>query len=276
MAVTLMVWLTCAADTLTDGTRDAMAAALAGQAAWAAEHHMSLSPGDDDDNNDDNARGVALLRQVEDPRVVLETSAWPSAAQHARWLASEPYARGAAAVAPHFDMARLRFCYLDAGIFSGTAAAAAAAAVGSGSGPGLGSDGREREKDKEDEEVEKEEEGGPLLLPLLASPVVSVDSMTVAAARRRDFERDWDRVRGALEDYARPSAVRAAWRVATTGSKTDDADADADTDEFLFFCGWPSVERHHEFASSEGFQDFSSALLPYVLSREVRHYRRVL
>ncbi|KAI1503646.1 hypothetical protein F5X99DRAFT_417174 [Biscogniauxia marginata] len=227
MPVTNLVWLTSSSATFTDEDKAAMERALGAQAEWVARNVPSAPRGRD-------ARGVGLFRQVEDPRVVLETAHWESTEQHLAWLASDEYKASSAALVPHFLLDQIEYFHLDVDVFSGD---------GDGDGDG---DGK---------------------VPLLKSPVVSVGRVTVAADRKEDLAKAWEGGKGVLEAFAKPHVVRSGWRKQK---------ADPDTEESVFFIGWPAVERHAELAKTEDFVKYATPLLSFAKTNDVKHYRRVL
>ncbi|KUI60807.1 hypothetical protein VP1G_07990 [Cytospora mali] len=72
-------------------------------------------------------------------------------------------------------------------------------------------------------------------------------------------------VKGLLGDFAKPFAVRGAW-------KTDLEDEPRDA-EWYVVVGWPSVEKHMDFAKQESFAKYRE-LMGFITHFEVRHYRR--
>ncbi|CAJ2507459.1 Uu.00g086450.m01.CDS01 [Anthostomella pinea] len=223
MAVTLLVWLTSAADKLTEESKQAMEGALGTQADW-VRTNIPTAP------KDRESRGAVLFQQVEDPRVALETSQWESLDQHNTWLASEEYKNSSVTVVPHFDFSKLEYFYLDGSVFAAA-----------------GNEAQET--------------------PLLKSPVISVSRMTVASAEKEAFIEAWAGFKGSLETFAKPHVVQGGWRA---------QQADQDTDEFVIFCGWPTVEKHLAFGSTEDFPKYGSPLLSLTQTRDAKHYHRVL
>ncbi|KAI1117171.1 hypothetical protein F5Y14DRAFT_373383 [Nemania sp. NC0429] len=102
---------------------------------------------------------------------------------------------------------------------------------------------------------------------LLRSPVVSVGRIQVPADRKDEFAQAWDSGKTVLEDFAKPRAVRSGFRVQKS---------DPDTDELVFFVGWPSVEKHGEFGRSPGFAEYAGPLQAIAKSLDVKHYKRIL
>ncbi|KAH8682400.1 hypothetical protein BX600DRAFT_448470 [Xylariales sp. PMI_506] len=102
---------------------------------------------------------------------------------------------------------------------------------------------------------------------LSQSAVISVGRCFIGLEHRKDFERNKNSVMGFLEDFARPYVVRGAWKF------VEQPDADQ---EFVFMCGWPSVERHMEFAKSEHFPTYASGMKEFVKGFDVKHYQRIL
>ncbi|GAP84159.1 hypothetical protein SAMD00023353_0600560 [Rosellinia necatrix] len=102
---------------------------------------------------------------------------------------------------------------------------------------------------------------------LLQSPVVSVGRVQIPADKKDEFAKAWENGKTILEDFAKPRVVRSGFRVQRS---------DPDTDELVFFVGWPSVERHGEFPLSAGFADYAKPLRAIAKDFDVKHYRRIL
>ncbi|KAI0533452.1 hypothetical protein GGR58DRAFT_113862 [Xylaria digitata] len=102
---------------------------------------------------------------------------------------------------------------------------------------------------------------------LLRSPVISVGRVQVPADKKDGFQKAWKNGKTILEDFAKPKVVRSSFRVQK---------ADPDTDEFVFFVGWPSVEKHGEFGQSPSFATYAEPLRTVAKSVDVKHYKRIL
>ncbi|KAI1772855.1 hypothetical protein F4818DRAFT_126691 [Hypoxylon cercidicola] len=102
---------------------------------------------------------------------------------------------------------------------------------------------------------------------LLESPVIRVERLTITADDRQAFNQGWNDVKGILERFAKPHVVKGGWRI----EKEDQS-----LEEFVFACGWPSVDRHGEFATARDFDKYESVLLAIAATREVKHYQRIL
>ncbi|KAI5867306.1 hypothetical protein GGS23DRAFT_547730 [Durotheca rogersii] len=102
---------------------------------------------------------------------------------------------------------------------------------------------------------------------LLESPVVSLERLTVAAEGRQAFDDAWREVKGVLEEFAKPNVVKGGWRIEKESPALE---------EFVVGSGWPSVERHGEFAASPGFPTYASAIEPLIAARDTKHYQRIL
>ncbi|KAI1312735.1 hypothetical protein F5Y03DRAFT_381500 [Xylaria venustula] len=102
---------------------------------------------------------------------------------------------------------------------------------------------------------------------LLRSPVISVGRVQIAADKKEEFSKAWDTARPILEDFAKPKVVRSGFRVQK---------ADPDTEEFVFFVGWLSVEHHGRFGTSPRFSEYAIALRTLAKNLDVKHYKRVL
>lgn len=103
-------------------------------------------------------------------------------------------------------------------------------------------------------------------VPLVDSPVISVVRHFVAPGEKAAFEKKFNQVKGlyCVEQFAQPHSVRGAWKV---------EDEESETAEWVVIAGWPSVERHMEFAKHETFAIYRE-LMDLFVSFEVRHYRR--
>jgi len=206
-----------------------MEAAFDAQAEWVARNvPLALASREE--------RGVSLLQQVDDPRVVMETAHWSSSDEHNAWLASEEYKASSAPLGAHFDFSKLEYFHLDVDAFRPVAAGAAG------------------------EKEEKPE-------PLLQSPVIGVGRVQIPADRRNDFSKAWEDGKGILEAFVKPRVLRYGFRVQK---------ADPDTDELVFFVGWESIEKHSEFAQSPGFPNWASPLQAISKGLDLKYYKRVL
>ncbi|KAI0883207.1 uncharacterized protein GGS22DRAFT_168122 [Annulohypoxylon maeteangense] len=104
-------------------------------------------------------------------------------------------------------------------------------------------------------------------IPLLKSPLFSLTRVAIAAGDRGTFDQGWNEVKGIAEKFVKPYTVQHGWRI----EKEDEA-----LEEFVLTCGWPSVERHGEFPTAEGFEKLSDTITPYIKTRNVVHYKRIL
>ncbi|KAI0428482.1 hypothetical protein F5Y09DRAFT_285623 [Xylaria sp. FL1042] len=102
---------------------------------------------------------------------------------------------------------------------------------------------------------------------LLRSPVVSVGRVQIPADRKDEFLKAWDTCKTVLDDFVKPRVERSSFRVQK---------ADPDTDEFLLFIGWPSVEKHGEFEQSPAYGEFGNTLRTFTKAFDVKHYKRIL
>ncbi|KAI2464894.1 hypothetical protein F4781DRAFT_51764 [Annulohypoxylon bovei var. microspora] len=173
-------------------------------------------------------RGVGLFQQVEDPSINLLTAHWESADQHKVWLESSENKTVFPGLEDYFQLQKTYFFHFGAEIFA----------------PGVNGE-----------------------ISLLKSPVFSLSRITVAAEERQVFDQAWNEVKGVVEDFAKPYAVKAGWRI----EKEDET-----LDEFVLACGWPNVERHGEFPTAKNFEKLSEALTPFIKNRDLTHYKRIL
>ena len=103
--------------------------------------------------------------------------------------------------------------------------------------------------------------------PLLRSPVISVGRVLVPADKKDDFSKAWDGGKTILENFPKPRQVRSSFRVQKPNPETE---------EFVFFVGWPTVEKHGEFGQSPGFAEYATPLRSLAKGLDVKHYKRIL
>ncbi|KAI1126389.1 hypothetical protein F5Y10DRAFT_213014 [Nemania abortiva] len=102
---------------------------------------------------------------------------------------------------------------------------------------------------------------------LLRSPVISVARVQVPADKKDEFAQAWANGKSILEDFVKPNVVRYGFRVQKS---------DPDTEEFIFFAGWPSIEKHGEFAQSPRFSEHAGPLFAIAKGLASKHYKRIL
>ncbi|KAI0893289.1 hypothetical protein F4806DRAFT_202764 [Annulohypoxylon nitens] len=174
------------------------------------------------------SRGVGLFQQIEDPSINLLTAHWESVDQHQVWIGSPENKTVFPGLKDHFVVENTYLFHYGVEIFA----------------PGPNGE-----------------------TSLLKSPVFSVSRITIAAEERGAFDKAWNEVKGVLEEFAKPYAAQAGWRV----EKTDET-----LEEFVLAVGWPNVEKHAEFATAKGFEKLSAALTPFIKHRDLAHYARIL
>ncbi|ROW06141.1 hypothetical protein VMCG_04601 [Cytospora schulzeri] len=178
--------------------------------------------------------GTWLFQQVEDPSVMMMTAKWKDKKAYEQWVVSEEHLRVLPTVIPHLAMKD-----------------------GKSNGDMWFLEGDMFTS------VSNKAEG--VEVGLLNSPVVSFNRYFVAAEGKDALERRFNQVKGLLEDFAKPVSVRGAWR-------TDDEDGPRHA-EWAVVVGWPSVEKHMDFAKQESFAKYRE-LLAFITGFEARHYRR--
>ncbi|KAK5630840.1 hypothetical protein RRF57_006555 [Xylaria bambusicola] len=102
---------------------------------------------------------------------------------------------------------------------------------------------------------------------LLRSPVISVGRVLIPADKRDEFAKAWESGKAILEDFVKPRVVRSSFRVQKE---------DHETEEFVFFVGWPAVEKHGEFGKSPRFAEYAAPLQSLAKGLDVKHYKRIL
>lgn len=101
---------------------------------------------------------------------------------------------------------------------------------------------------------------------LLDSAVVSVSRLSVEPDKKQEYWAGHNANKNALEDFAAPHPAAYGWRI----EKEDEQ-----TEEFLIFCGWDSVDRHNEFPKAEGFSKMLD-VMKLTKSYDGKHYKRIL
>ncbi|KAL2262707.1 hypothetical protein VTK26DRAFT_358 [Humicola hyalothermophila] len=237
-----------------------LASATATQSAWHAAHfpHLPSSAGA-------SARACAWFRQVEDPSWVLTTARWESVDAHWAWIRTEE----------NQQVMRGLVC-------------------GGGDG-GSGDEGEEWERKEGQNEKEGRKgqrdrgyfaagdmvlfhvEGGLFTetegskedgcVPLLESPVISVERIFVEKGKKGEFA-EWSRRGiGLVKETVSPGAMRFGWR--------EDVEARAEEEEFVVVCGWESVEKHKEAETPLAARK-SDEFRKLVKRVDSKHYRRFL
>ncbi|KAH7303530.1 hypothetical protein B0I35DRAFT_446559 [Stachybotrys elegans] len=101
-------------------------------------------------------------------------------------------------------------------------------------------------------------------LPPLKSPVISVGRFRIAEDRKVAFDEEWNSIKGILEDFAKPYSLTSGWAESNSGAAT--------WTEFIMITGWPSVQRHMDFASTEGFAEYAKKMRGFMEETEIKHY----
>ncbi|KFA80354.1 hypothetical protein S40288_11739 [Stachybotrys chartarum IBT 40288] len=104
--------------------------------------------------------------------------------------------------------------------------------------------------------------------PPLQSPVISIGRFAIEKDSRARFDEEWENIKGILEDFAKPYSTTSGW-AESGGLETPTRD------EFIMIVGWPSVQRHMEFASTEGFAKYAAIIHGFMKEAEVKHYARL-
>ncbi|KAI1135725.1 hypothetical protein F5Y05DRAFT_169692 [Hypoxylon sp. FL0543] len=175
-------------------------------------------------------RGVALFRQVQDPSIYILSAHWDSAEQLEQWLKSPENQKAYPALGDYYDLNKTSVAHIEnVWLFKSS--------------------------------------GAPGEITLLDSPIVSVARISVPTENRPKFEKNWGDVKGLLENFAKPYAVRSGWRVEKV---------DPGLEEFVITAGWESIERHEAWSKDPNFKTYISALQPLAKSQDIQAYTRVL
>ncbi|KAK4147199.1 uncharacterized protein C8A04DRAFT_25001 [Dichotomopilus funicola] len=196
------------------------------------------------------ARAAHWFRQIEDPSWILTTALWSSVEAHWDWIRSPE----------------------NAGVMGGLTEAGAGDST---TGEEDGEEGKGKEGWVIAEDTGLWHVGGVLFagekgegeeVGLLESPVISLGRMYVKKGEDRErFAAKFEEVRGILERFARPHAVRFGWR--------EDGEEGAEEEEFVLVAGWESVAQHFAFAESAEFPKYGE-IRDLIARVELKHYQR--
>jgi len=100
---------------------------------------------------------------------------------------------------------------------------------------------------------------------VFTAPVISLNRHFVPGDKKAGFVKKFDEAKGLLEDFTTPYQVVGGWRM----EKEEEG-----KEEWCLFSGFESVEKHHEFAKTEGFARYRE-IVEFVEGFEVRHLRGV-
>ncbi|KAI1259368.1 hypothetical protein F5Y18DRAFT_298843 [Xylariaceae sp. FL1019] len=102
---------------------------------------------------------------------------------------------------------------------------------------------------------------------LLKNPVISIARVQGPPDKKDELCKAWEESKRVLESFAKPSVLRSGYRVQKV---------DPETEEFLFFVGWPDDATHRQFAKQADFERFAAPLGNFAKSHDVKHYKRVI
>lgn len=163
--------------------------------------------------------------------MLLTTARWESVAAHWDWIRSGENARVMAGLEGHVAARDTVLLHVGGDVFGG------------GGGGGSGS------------------------VPLVESPVVSVERMFVGRGARARFDARFGEVRRGLEECVSPHLVRFGWR--------EDVEEEAEEDEFVLVWGGEGVDDDSVVVGEKGVAGYGevSGLAARV---ELKHYKRLL
>ncbi|KAI1092390.1 hypothetical protein F5B19DRAFT_207432 [Rostrohypoxylon terebratum] len=101
----------------------------------------------------------------------------------------------------------------------------------------------------------------------LDAPVLVVTIWTVRNENKARFEEALGKVKGVLDDFVKPYRHRGGWKI----EKADGEDVEL----YFMVGGSDSVEKSATFTQADGYDRYSEALTPLVLSVETNHYKRI-
>lgn len=96
------------------------------------------------------------------------------------------------------------------------------------------------------------------------APVISCNRHFVSKEKKAGFIKKFEEVEGLLEDFTAPYQVVGGWRIEREMVEGKESE------EWVLFIGFESVEHHHEFAKMEGFEKYGE-IVQSVEEFEVRH-----
>ena len=114
----------------------------------------------------------------------------------------------------------------------------------------------------------------PLDVIPLEAPVMSIARYKMAKQEARGYVATFGKVSRCLADYVAPYRWAHGRRIDREKEREGDGQGVYGEEEYVLFCGWESVERHLEFARTEGFQQFR-LLSDYLLEADIKHVQRL-
>ncbi|KAI0157825.1 hypothetical protein GGR57DRAFT_56986 [Xylariaceae sp. FL1272] len=102
---------------------------------------------------------------------------------------------------------------------------------------------------------------------LLKNPIISIARIQGPSTKKDELCEAWEESKHVLESFAKPSVLRSGYRVQKV---------DPETEEFLFFIGWPDAATYRQFAKQADFEKFTGPLGSFAESHDIKHYKRVI
>ncbi|KAI1328832.1 hypothetical protein F5Y16DRAFT_144016 [Xylariaceae sp. FL0255] len=99
-----------------------------------------------------------------------------------------------------------------------------------------------------------------------SSAVIELARLVVASDKKAEFIAAWETGKSVMEKHS-GSAARGGFRV----QKVDE-----ETEEFVLFMGWPSVEKHVAFTKDPEYEKFVLPLGQVAKSVNIKHYEKIL
>ena len=116
----------------------------------------------------------------------------------------------------------------------------------------------------------------PLDVIPLEAPVMSIGRYKMAKQEARGYTATFGKVARYLADYVAPHRWAHGRRIdkELRGDGQGNYIELRDQEEYVLFAGWENVERHLDFAKTEGFQQFRS-LSEYLSEADIKHVQRL-
>lgn len=94
------------------------------------------------------------------------------------------------------------------------------------------------------------------------APVYGIVRHFIISGQRDQFQQTFDAQKCYLQEFVTEGKIGGGWRV----------DKEDDKDEWVLLTPWRSVQQHHEFAETDGFEKYGN-IREYIQNADIKHAR---
>ena len=105
----------------------------------------------------------------------------------------------------------------------------------------------------------------PLSAVPLDAPLISIGRHFVAKERKEEFDNFFTTVKSLLHEYVAPFTLAYSWRMDLSDEQKDKGE-----EEWVLVAGWPTMEKHRDFAKTDMWERYSK-IREMVVGAEVVH-----